>query len=204
MVCFHFVSSFSTVMSVPILNCLHACRKQGKILLYHLIQLRPWSTRKAKIAFPLLLTSNFSPKSREKPLCRAAGLLSSVSPWPEGTWQAWDEEDFYFCPLFLMSLCTLLPCKRSHTALQRAPDQLFPSQMLWEYRRSTRTAGACLNPATGWSAGLQQKSQVRRSWMKVLDVSKGLAQDIPCSVEKRGCFARCDFGDNIKAGLQQP
>lgn len=40
--------------------------------------------------------------------------------------------------------------------------------------------------------------------MEDLDVSSMLPQDMPCPVEKRGCFAPCDFGADINVGLRPP
>lgn len=194
MVCFHFVSSFTTVMAVPILNCLHACRKQGKILLYHLIQLRPWSTRKAKIAFPLLLTSNFSLKSREN---HSAELLVCFSLYPhdqKGHDKPGTRKTFISV---LSSSCLFAPCcpAKGVTLLYRGPQT---SSFL--LRCCGNTGGAPGPLGHVWTLqqdGLQGSSRKAkwgaagwRSWMS----AKGWPRTYPVQWRREGALPVVTLG----------
>jgi len=154
MVCFHFIFSFTGVTALPGLNYLHAPAESKEKCIS--VPPNPAETlallERQNIASLLLLTSYFSLECRKN---RFAELLFCFCPYTHG--QKGHEEagprKSYFCALSLVPLCTTLPCKRSHfAALRRAPNHLFLSQKLREYRRSIWTARAQLHPTTGWSA----------------------------------------------------
>lgn len=154
MVCFHFVFSFTGVVALPVLNSLHTPAESKEK--YIPIPANPAETlvllERQKIASLLLLTSYFSLESRET--C-SAELLFCFCLYT-GDKKAHEEAGTkmtFISALFLMTLCTVLPCKRSHAAFWRAQTQLFLSQRLWEYRRSIQTARAWLRPAMGRAAG---------------------------------------------------